>query len=232
MRHWREASALLLAVFFILLKCKPELDPLPRSPFASDLAYYLILPAIALFILRLEPAKAGLQTGATKSHLKYVTAGLLVATPLILYGATLQQFQSYYPILPWARLSPVHLLAYEAIIFILMLCTEFFFRGFVMGALRPLGMEAAVLIQNIPYTLVHIGKPPLEIPASFLGGILFGWVDYRANSILPSLILHFCFNLLLDLFLLAAVGFISRIPRLNCEKQARGENILRDSRHP
>jgi membrane protease YdiL (CAAX protease family) len=69
-----------------------------------------------------------------------------------------------------------------------------------------LGFWPANAAQALVYSLVHLGKPPLELPASAAAGLFFCWMDERAGSVLPSVALHFMFNLLMDLFCLQALA--------------------------
>ncbi|WP_412781576.1 hypothetical protein, partial [Aeromonas diversa] len=48
------------------------------------------------------------------------------------------------------------------------------------------------------YALLHITKPPIELVLSGPTDILFGAVDYHADSILPSVVAHGCGLVLLD----------------------------------
>ncbi|MBI3962269.1 MAG: CPBP family intramembrane metalloprotease [Deinococcus sp.] len=57
-----------------------------------------------------------------------------------------------------------------------------------LGLDRPAAL--AILLQSIPFLLVHLGKAPVEFIASFPGGFLFGYIAYRARSFLPVLLLH------------------------------------------
>lgn len=188
------ASALLLARYYLFTGF------LQQIPLARDFLFLLLIPIVILLLFRLRIPDFGLQPGEAKKQLPFVTLALLISTPFIFLAATLPAFHNYYPIFGWARLGVANLIAYELLILLFMLATEFFFRGFLMMGMKGAGMPAAILLQNIPYTLVHLGKPPLEIPASFFAGLFFGWVDWRAKSILPSVILHWCVNIVMDAF--------------------------------
>ncbi|MEE8402731.1 MAG: CPBP family intramembrane glutamic endopeptidase, partial [Candidatus Hydrothermarchaeaceae archaeon] len=56
---------------------------------------------------------------------------------------------------------------------------------------KAVGRAPAILLHAIPYMLVHIGKPPLEVPYSFFAGLLFGYLALKTRSILPSFLVHF-----------------------------------------
>jgi membrane protease YdiL (CAAX protease family) len=55
-----------------------------------------------------------------------------------------------------------------------------------------------VLISPVVYMIHHMSKPPLEFLLSGPTDILFGAVDYKSNSILPSVIAHGAGLVLLD----------------------------------
>ena len=55
---------------------------------------------------------------------------------------------------------------------ILMFNTEFLFRGYLLFSLKEeLGKAPALVLHAIPYALVHLGKPTLEVPYSFFMGL-------------------------------------------------------------
>ena len=63
---------------------------------------------------------------------------------------------------------------------------EFHFRGFLQFGLGGrLGPVNAILIQVMASSLLHIGKPPIETFAAIGGGVLWGVIAYRTQS-LPS----------------------------------------------
>ncbi len=188
------ASLLLLARYYFF----PYF--LSQIPLARDFTFLFALPLLILLLLRVRLSDFGLQFGEAKKQMPFVTLALLIATPFMFVAATLPVFNNYYPIFGWARFGVANFVAYESLILLFMFATEFFFRGYLLMGMKGLGGPAAILLQNIPYTLVHLGKPPLEIPASFFAGLFFGWADWRAKSILPSVILHWCINILMDVF--------------------------------
>jgi len=71
-----------------------------------------------------------------------------------------------------------------------MFVSELFFRGFLLFGLSKKFGRWSIVLQDIPYALMHIGKPILEVPYSAVVGILFGSINYRSKSFLPSFLLH------------------------------------------
>ena len=57
--------------------------------------------------------------------------------------------------------------------------------------------ETSILIQMIPFTLLHLGKPVVETLACIPSGLFWGYVCYRAESFWPALIMHLAINIVL-----------------------------------
>ena len=101
---------------------------------------------------------------------------------------------------------------------------EFFFRGFLFGALRnlplrvrgrDLGPWAAAVVVGILFGFAHLGSAPAEylVPLGFLGFVLC-LVRWRTGSLYPCMALHSANNALalgvqqLDWSALAIVGLV------------------------
>ncbi|MEE8452049.1 MAG: CPBP family intramembrane glutamic endopeptidase [Thermoguttaceae bacterium] len=79
---------------------------------------------------------------------------------------------------------------------------EFHFRGFLQFGLRGrLGLINAILIQVMASSLLHIGKPPAETFAAIGGGVVWGVIAHRTQSLLPGLLQHFLLGIALDYFI-------------------------------
>ncbi|MFQ5887126.1 MAG: type II CAAX prenyl endopeptidase Rce1 family protein [Candidatus Hydrothermarchaeales archaeon] len=135
---------------------------------------------------------------------------MALATPFMIYGATLPQFRAYYPIWEPARNNIQNLVLLEIGMLVLMFNTEFFFRGFLLFSLKDffnsLKIEKAeliaIILHSIPYALVHIGKPGLEVPYSFFVGLVFGYIALETRSILSPLAAHWSSSFIFDLMVL------------------------------
>lgn len=69
---------------------------------------------------------------------------------------------------------------------------EFAFRGIFMGVMRKHGDAFAILSSSIVFALMHGNTT--QIVFAFTLGLIFGYIDCKANSIVPSVILHFANN--------------------------------------
>jgi uncharacterized protein len=108
---------------------------------------------------------------------------VLLSLPISYVAAKIPDFKNFYMNYP---LTPVGVFDR----FFMMFITEALFRGFLMlGLARKFGRWSVVL-QDIPYAMAHIGKPLMEMPYSAAVGLVYGSIDYKSKSFLPSLLLH------------------------------------------
>ncbi|MEM7782908.1 MAG: CPBP family glutamic-type intramembrane protease [Planctomycetota bacterium] len=79
------------------------------------------------------------------------------------------------------------------------ICEEAFFRGFLFNGLkRELNATLTILISALAFGLFHVvlsgGAAPERLLPSTLMGLLLGWLAWRSNSVIPSMILHAVHN--------------------------------------
>ncbi|MFO7524515.1 MAG: type II CAAX endopeptidase family protein [Ignavibacteriaceae bacterium] len=150
----------------------------------------------------------GLNIGDWKSGLNYIVWLFPLITILMLYPASYtQEMIDYYPLYKGAGESVFSFIQFEFLRIIFFYSAwEFFFRGFILFELKKYaGDWLAICIQTIPSCLWHIGMPTGEIFASILGGILFGVIAIKTNSILYPFILHVLIGITLDLLIVIQI---------------------------
>jgi hypothetical protein len=90
---------------------------------------------------------------------------------------------------------------------------ELFFRGFLQPLFsRTFGVIAGILMTALIFGGLHAPEYSWAwqyASAVAFAGAVFGWVRYRANSIIPSTIMHGCYN---SVFLIAFL--VSKHPKL------------------
>ncbi len=157
-----------------------------------------------LLLFRERLADFGLSSGNIKLGLKYSVILFILALPLMLYGSSLESFKNYYPIWDPANSGIKNFIIFELAVGVMMFYTEFLYRGFILFGLskNKTPGKYANLIQSFIYMLRHIGKPGLEVPYSFFAGYVFGLVDLRCKSILPSFLMHFTASVVFDLMII------------------------------
>ncbi|MFB6308915.1 MAG: CPBP family intramembrane glutamic endopeptidase [Haloarculaceae archaeon] len=112
----------------------------------------------------------------------------LFVFPFYLVGSSLPSIRSYYPM--WETSTALgEFLPHFAFQFVVALAAETYFRGLLCVGVRDLGRKA-IFISPLLYAVHHIHKPPIEIVLSGPTDVLFGFVDYESNSILPSVVAH------------------------------------------
>ena len=81
------------------------------------------------------------------------------------------------------------------------LVEEFWFRGLLMGALKPLlPMWRVILIQAVVFGLFHWFGTPQGILGVVLAGVwggLLGWWVYVRGSLWPAVVVHFLADILI-----------------------------------
>lgn len=69
------------------------------------------------------------------------------------------------------------------------LAEEFAFRGIFMGVMRKHGDAFAIFSSALVFGAMHGNTT--QIIFAFVLGLIFGYIDCKANSIIPSVLLHF-----------------------------------------
>ena len=120
----------------------------------------------------------------------------LFVLPFYLVGSTLPTIRAYYPM--WeTSAAPAEFIPHAVQLFFLALAAETYYRGLLCVGVKDIGFKA-VFISPVVYMFHHWGKPPIEFLLSGPTDVLFGAVDYKSKSILPSVIAHGAGLVLLD----------------------------------
>nr|WP_254523825.1 CPBP family intramembrane glutamic endopeptidase [Natrinema caseinilyticum] len=112
----------------------------------------------------------------------------LFVLPFYVVGSTFPTIRAFYPI--WeTSAAPAAFVPHAVRLMVLALAAETYYRGLLCVGVRELGF-VAVFISPVVYMLHHSSKPPIEFLLSGPTDVLFGAVDYKSNSILPSVLAH------------------------------------------
>jgi hypothetical protein len=184
-RNRAEAAVISLTTLFLMLA---RYHPL-RLGWQNSMLYFFALPVLAIVLaLRRNPLDFGLRLG----HVRIWGFHLLVALPVIFaivyLGASTAEVQAYYHD---REFNPF---AYMINVGLQLFAWEFILRGFMLFGLKERLKEASILIQMIPFALLHLGKPESETISCIFSGIYFGYVCYRGNSFWPAFIIHLFIN--------------------------------------
>lgn len=139
---------------------------------------------VVIFAFRDRPSAYGLRLGDWRWGAALAGIGCVVMTPIILALAAQPDFRAYYAI-SWAPAGDL-LVTYIVDLF----PAEFLIRGFLLFALlRSMG-PMGLVVATIPFVFVHLGKPEVELFSTMLGGLVFGWLNWRTGSIVWSAAAH------------------------------------------
>ena len=189
--NYREAIVLCMSTLFLVLAiCRP----IGSSLVLSYTVYYIILPMFTiLIILRKNPLDFGLRIGDYKLWGFYVAITVLIAIPVLYIGSHFSSVGHYY-----TRRFDYYSFFTQMVP--LLFAWEYMLRGFLLFGLKERFKEASILIQMVPFVLLHIGKPEIEILMCIPMGLWFGYIAYRGKSFWPSFITHTFINFTLKYF--------------------------------
>ena len=159
--------------------------------FVSDFITLFILSVIVIkFVLRESLKDYGLQIGELKSGILFSSVFLMVMIPVIWFISATPSFSEKYPHLLSTRNNWEGFFIYEAGMLLYMVSWEFIWRGFMLFGLKEKFGYYSVLIQMIPFVILHNGKPVTETFGAIAGGIALGALAFRTNSIIYCVIAH------------------------------------------
>ena len=193
----------------------PEAARMPLLGFAyfaaCSVLLRLVIPYLLVrFKLRQRPREYGyVIRGGTR--MRWVYLGLFVVmVPLVLWAATLPDFQASYPqtrgLVTGNEASLRLFILYHAAYFMMFLSGESFWRGYMtFGLGRDLDI-AALPWMVMMYSIGHYAKPLLEVNGSIIAGFVLGYLALRHRSFFLGALLHWSIALTMDLAVLHQRG--------------------------
>lgn len=167
--------------------------------FISDFFTLFVISAVIIkFILKEKITDYGITVGDYRTGLKISLIFLLIMIPPIWFVSATESFVQKYPHLHTTRESWNIFFVYEFGMLIYMFAWEFIWRGFMLFGLREKFGYYAVLMQMIPFVILHNGKPELETFGSILGGMALGILALRTKSIYYCVAVHIGVMFLID----------------------------------
>lgn len=168
--------------------------------FTADGALMFFLSVISIkFVLKEKLSDYGFRMGDKKFGFISSLVFFLVMLPLVWIVSASESFANTYPLGGSELKTNLGLfLIYEACVMFYMLGWEFFWRGYMLFGLKPKLGYYSVLIQMIPFFILHRGKPELELFASIIAGIILGIQALRSNSFFYCWLLHCCVMISID----------------------------------
>lgn len=157
----------------------------------------------------LSLANAGWRLGDLRMGLRAGLLGLAVIPGLVWISSHDPEFLAQYPQSLWPLNGPGPFALWALGLAAYYIGWEFFFRGYLLqGLSAEHGAAAALWIQTALSTIIHLGKPTGELIGALPGGLIFGWLALRTNSLLAPTLLHWLLGVLNFLFCAHQLGAI------------------------
>lgn len=174
---------------------------------------YMVVPVVLWKLL--FPAEKmldmGLRTRGFFSHLGLYALSLGVVFLAMLVVGRQADFAAYYPFYQQASRSWFDLLVWELIYFAQFFGLEFFFRGFLLHALRRSMGSSAIFVVAVPYCMIHYGKPYLETHGAIIAGVVLGSLAMRTRSIYAGFLVHIAVAGAMDFMALSGRGGLPKV---------------------
>jgi len=131
----------------------------------------------------------------------YAVGVMIIATPILYRITKAHANLEQYPEIR-VRFWRPRILIWSAVTWILhVVATEFFYRGLLFQSLLfKLDLVHAIVISAALYSLTHYFRRNRMTLAGILWGVLSCWLTYHAGSLMPSIIIHLGFCLLVEWF--------------------------------
>ena len=159
---------------------------------------YLVVPLFCVkYILQVPLSKLGVQRGDWKAGLLLTVGGWVLLAAVMVFIAPTADFRAYYS----GNQSSLPELIFMN--FADLVGWEFIFRGWLLFMLLPVCGPYAIILQAVPFTIAHFGKPELETLSCIFGGPAYGYIAWRTRS--------FYYPFLIHLFLTTITILIARL---------------------
>lgn len=189
--NWKVILAIIVSTFSIVVERY-------QTPFNNEvldhLLFFGLLPFAFVLVFGQRPSDYGVQVGDIKFGIPAVLISCLVMSLVMVVISPTSDFQAYYGV------NTDHVWLLVGNYGLDLLGWEFLFRGFLLFALYPICGPYAILLQAVPFTIAHIGKPELETYSCIFGGTFFGWLAWRTRSFLYPFIIHWYLAIITILF--------------------------------
>jgi membrane protease YdiL (CAAX protease family) len=151
---------------------------------------FIAVPTAGLLVMRRNPLEMGLGRGDYRMGLVHVFVAGALSILVVAIGSRIGSISEFYT----AR-SDIGILRYVLERVVIVFSIEYIFRGFLLFGLKEKFGEGAILVQMVPFAIMHSGKPEIEAVGCILTGLYFGYVTYRTGSLWPAFAIHLVANI-------------------------------------
>lgn len=153
-------------------------------------AQFVLPLLLVIFVLRERPRDYGVGLGDIRMGIKLTALFLVVMLPILWFATGFRSFIIKYPQCSMVKDDWVLFLIFQLCFVLYMIGWEFIWRGYMLFGLKKKFGFYAILIQMIPFVILHFGKPAIESFAAIIAGIALGILAWRTNSFWYCVITH------------------------------------------
>ena len=165
----------------------------------SSLVVRVLVPLMVIVLwIGDRPADFGFRLRGVTRHAWLYLLMFLVMIPVLVAASYAPAFQAKYPMYDEAVRGWTHFALWEIAYGVQFLGVEGFFRGFMTFGLYPRFGYLSLFIMVIPYALVHVGKPPIEVFMAVPAGLALGYVALKTRSWVFGALLHWAVGITMD----------------------------------
>lgn len=154
------------------------------------LLQFPLLLLLIRFVLKEGPSRYSVQRGDGRLGLKAALAFWAIMVPILWFVSADAAFQQVHPAPHAAKLHWVPFLIYAVCSALYLVGWEFIWRGYVLFGLKEHFGHFAVLIQAVPFALLHLGSPEIETFAAVAAGIGLGMLALATRSFWYGALAH------------------------------------------
>jgi hypothetical protein len=203
---WRENGGLLLSLVLLwIVYYHGQITSLDDhwqrfSWFGINFLALFVMPALVIkFVFRQRLSDYGLRLGEPRIWGRYLLGYGALMVPTIVLASRLPSLHNFYPLYPYARYSAGWFALSSLGWLVYFFSWEFFFRGWMLNLLAPRYGGIAIVVQTIPFVLMHFSKTEIEALSAIVAGVALGIMAYRGKSMLGTWTLHWFIAFLMDL---------------------------------
>ncbi len=157
---------------------------------------FFLIPLLIVLALPGERVRDyGISVKGLTDHVWIYLVLFAIVLPAVILVSYTSGFRSHYPF-PWSGMAlhrPVEgrlFLTWELMYALQFFSLEFFFRGFVLSALRRSMGAYAIFAMVVPYCMIHFGKPLPETLGAIVAGTVLGTLALGTRSIWSGVFIH------------------------------------------
>lgn len=166
----------------------------------AALLYYLLTLGVAFAILQgIRRNATGENAFVLRLQNRRIIVPVVIMTWALIYGIVsplqvLIPVPEYFKHLLGDHMSHGSVFGFAMMVIAAPILEELIFRGIMLdGLLKKYSPTRSILISSLIFGIVHLN--PWQFVAGFILGTFSGWIYYRSQSLLPSIIIHMAANL-------------------------------------